>query len=496
VDTEKFAEAQSFYAAKDYRKSARLFLESIEKGTPVGNGPAYHMAGNSFMRLKRYSDASVVFEHALRDDTYQRHGSVEANLANAYVRTGDYGAAVAHYEAALAAGETEFAYKYYQGIAHAHMQQEQYKQAALAYKHAALDKNNPAPGKSLLNLGLAMMAAGDAPGAVEAYRAAIANPSYENKGRALLNMGVALHAQGKWREAIRALEEAQVLHGYGDSDLAQRTITDAQQRLAIEAQVEAADEALAAEEAQQAGGAVAPVAEADESVQSFTSMPVVADPQPAGDAAAQIQAQAQAQSDSPAAGTDSFAPLSEDPAFGQPQEVDQFFARSEREAAAVGREKARKQRGRFAWLKVTVLIIAICAVLGGGAAALYYTGQGIPSPRTTVIDLMEAYSKGASISPMWAYAAQNDIERQMVAIPISPDYTINKIETGATRSKVSVTVSLETGAKLDFTFALVREGIGWKIKEVAPDLAEGPDDELYGDSDNSPLYDLVPDQAQ
>jgi tetratricopeptide (TPR) repeat protein len=505
VNTEKFASGQQAYDAGDWRSAWHAFLEATEKGTPIGNGPAYHMAGNALLQLKRYSDAAVVFEHALRDDTYARRGAVEANLANAYLRLGDYSGAVAHYEAALSDSEPHCHYRYYLGIAQAFLKQEDYQQAALAYKHAALDEYNPNPGKALMNLGLVLMAGGNAKAAAEAYRAAIGSAGFTDKGRATLNLGIALHAQGKWRDAIRTLEEAQMLHGYADNDLAARTIADARQRQLIEDQVRAADETLAAGELDVADDIVA----GEIPVVPPTDVPATAIPDVSVAAA----------EDAPPA-ADATQPDETKPVFGAPParrrddadrspwsgvsldehagdtgsrgdvlplddagssdvfdtdntgviqvrdaDVEQYFGRTEREIAAEGRRRARETRKPLAWAKPLGIVLLVLAVMLGAGTALYMTGQGIPSPKTTVTDLMEAYNAGKDIAPMWLYDA-NDITRQMVVIPTSPDYTITEVTSGAATSTAQVSVQTTDGAAMDFTFELAREGIGWKIASV------------------------------
>ncbi|MDR1413030.1 MAG: tetratricopeptide repeat protein, partial [Actinomycetes bacterium] len=463
MNTAKFAEAQAAYKAGDYRRAARGFLEAIEKGTPVGNGPAYHMAGNSFMRLKRYSDAAVVFEHALRDDTYQRRAAVEANLANSYVKTGDYGAAVAHYEAALAALEGEDAdnagknaWKYYQGMGLAFMRREEYKQAALAYKHAALGEHNPAPGKALTNLGMAMMADGQPEAAIEAYRAALVSAGAVDRGRALLNLGVAYHTRGKYREAIRAIEEAQMLHGHSLGVLGERTLADARARLDIEKQVAASDAELenigvAGEDEVAGGGDGVVVAAVNNGAVNDTVVGV------AGDEVVALDVEDEAARVASMNGQETGQIVTG-------AAVDEFFERDEREIARTARREAH-QTHPFAWMKPVGIILIIVAVLAGGAYALYATGQGIPSPKTTVTDLLEAYNAGRDIAPMWLADAP-DITRQMVAIPASNDFTIVSVTTGANVSSAEIHITTEEGAKLLFEFHLAREGIGWKVRSV------------------------------
>ena len=438
MDTQKFTEAQEHYNAGDYRKSARLFLDAVEKGTPIGNGPAYHMAGNSFMRLKRYSDATVVFEHALRDDTYQRRSALEANLANAYVRTGEYDAAIAHYEAALALGDIENTYKLYLGTAQAYMRQQKFELAAVAYKHAALDPHNPTPGKSLLNLGLAMMAGGNAKGAIEAYQAALASPEYENKGRALLNSGIAYHSLGMWKNAIAAFEEAKLQSGYQESELAQSTLADARHRLALEDQVAEADQAI-------------------EDTVGEVDVDYV-DPYTTG-------LDSFADDDQPDALEDDIYPQRE-VRVGNAEDVERFFAMSEKEVTQHGLETLRKERGRFFWLKWLVFTVLFFGVLGGGGAVLYFTGQGYPSAETTVTNLLTSYSAGQSIAEYWTFDAQDNLENKMVIIPIPETFTIDHVERAAAYTTVRASIITAAEESLTFNFKLVREGIGWKVNEV------------------------------
>jgi len=480
VNTEKFSEAQEQYAAGDFRKSARLFLDAVEKGTPIGNGPAYHMAGNSFMRLKRYSDATVVYEHALRDDTYARHSAVEANLANAYVRTGEYDSAIAHYEAALNSGDAKNAYKLYQGTAQAYMQQQKFELAAIAYKHAALDSHNPTPGKSLLNLGLAMMASGNAEGAIEAYQTAVGCPGYENKGRALLNMGIAYHSLGKWEEAIKALEDAKMQPNYTESELAQGTLADARHRLELEGQVAETDQDIEVDD----DGMVDPI---EAYLADTAPAEPFYDPESEASAGADVDAGAQVLGDEK---TDSFVAVdgqtpppaqNHEVEVGKAEDVDRFFSLSETEVAKLGREKMKGERGRFFWVKWALIIVLLLGGLGGGAAALYFTGQGFPSAETTVTDLLESYSEGRSIAEYWTFGMQANIENKMVVVPPPESFTIDAVNSGPSQTTVRATIITVGEESFVFTFSLAREGIGWKVDGIVMEGMDGPSDLAIGD---------------
>ncbi|MCL2606555.1 MAG: tetratricopeptide repeat protein [Coriobacteriia bacterium] len=465
MDTQKFDQAQEHYDKGDYRKSARLFLDAIEKGTPIGNGPAYHMAGNSFMRLKRYDDAAVVFEHALRDDTYQRRGAIEANLATAYIRTKDYDNAVAHFEAAIAIGDSDNAYKLYQGIAQAYMMQEKFEPAAIAYKHAAVDINNPAPGKSLLNLGLAMMAGGNPKGAIEAYQTALTSPDYENKGRALANMGIAQHALGLWEDCVRSLEKAKLQDNYTESELARDILADAQHRIEIEEQVAESDQFVEDDD----------IDDTADSMEEYVA-----------ESAPTFAPDAEPDQDGWAGDFDEDVYPDREDDLGSEEDVERFFSRSEADAMRMGRDEHLAGRGRFFGLKIALVIMLVVTALVGGAAALFFTGQGYPSAEATVNDLLTEYAGGRNIAQFWTQNTPESIEGKMVVIPLPEDFTIDEVNLGPEHSTVRVSIHTAEEETLVFTFGLVREGIGWKVNEVVMEGLDGPS-ELAGDGDD--LYD-------
>jgi len=478
VNTQKFSEAQEWYSAGEYRKSARLFLDAVEKGTPVGNGLAYHMAGNSFMHLKRYSDAIVVFEHALRDDTYSRRGAVEANLASAYVREEDYNSAIAHYESALALGDEKNAYRYYQGTAQVYMKQGEFELAAVAFKHAALNPFNPTPGKTLLNLGLAMMASGSAKGAIEAYQAALSSPDYENKGRAMLNMGIAYHSLSKWQEAIDALEDARKQPGYQESEMARTTLEDAKYRLSLEAHVAAADETIKAQESVHEEETIDPVEAYMRGIPLDSG-----EPKGAGEANEAVTAPVVGHDDLDSADRDRPSLESDDAPgasasaggdlypqrevkVGNAEDVERFFAISDQEAAMQSKIELKKERSKFFWVKWALIIIVLVGGIGGGGAGLYFSGQGFPSAETTVTNLLESYATGHSISQYWTFDTQAEIEERMIVVPIPENFIVYNVDSGPSLTTVNVSVTASNGDIMFFTFHLVREGIGWKVDEI------------------------------
>lgn len=241
MNAEKFKNAKQAYDRGDYRSAARGFLESVEQGTPISNGAAYHMAGNALMKLRRHSDAVTAYNEALRDDSYLKHGAVEANLAQAELHLGNLNSALAHYEAALREPDYKNAYRCYLGVGEIMMQREEFESAAIAYRRAAVDKTNPDPGRALVNLGIALMAMGRAKDAAEAYKAALNVESYRNKGLVLSNLGIAYATFGEHRSAVIAFEEALELHDYQLNPRAQACYTASKNELRDEEKYNSAD---------------------------------------------------------------------------------------------------------------------------------------------------------------------------------------------------------------------------------------------------------------
>jgi len=427
VDRVKYEAANQLYREKNYRKAARLFLEAADKGTPLENGMAYHGAGNCFMRLARYHDAIVVFEQALRDDSYQKRGAVENSLGNAYLKHGDLSQALAHFEAALGEASTKEHYRSHQGLAQVYFKQRAFEQAALANKNAALDEGNPNPGAALVNLGLCLMALGQPKSAAEAYQAALGVEGYTNRGKALANLGMASYAQGELAAAKRALEEAQVMRHYPLSQAAIDALADCQTKL---------EQGIEREE---------PVTQAQQPMPGDPAVPGSAD-----GASADPE-------DLPDGSTGQ---------IGNLDEVDNFFALTDKEIVQQGKEELRRSRGLLRRLRPLLIIVVVLLVLGGAVAYTVLTGFGIPSRTTTLDALISAYNTGGSFGSYWTDDA-SEINRQMSALPLPTHYTIDSFETGPLTSTAKVSVRSGTGAKSGFRITFERVNTGWKVSAIS-----------------------------
>lgn len=460
MDSEKFKIAQTHYDAQDWRAAARGFLESTEAGTPIGNGPAYHLAGNSFMRLKRYSDAVTVYEHALRDDTYLRQAAVETNLANAYLKLGEYSLAIAHYQAAIDEPDAKALYKCYQGMGLAFMEQEEFHQAALSYRRAAVCKDNPEIGRALVNLGIALMALGRPADAVEAYKGALGTTTYKNKGLALQNLGLAYYGSNDYAAAIRSFDEATNLYNYSLSPVALAALEASRTSL-----VAFANEAPAEDTEQLIEPSIVDIS-VEEPVDASPELDLVAIspevvtadiPILAADLAGQVT-----NTFDNIATEDSELPFS----IGNHEDVDNFFARSEDDMRKMSKKANREKRKPFGWLKGFLIIVLIIGALAGGLHYAYYNGFGIPTSQEVVSKTLTAYGEG---KPYESYWSNPDVMvRQMAAVPVPLTFTIGETQIDGMRAIVTASAVPTSGNKIDFNFSLEREGIGWKIVGMQP----------------------------
>ncbi|MDF1541635.1 MAG: tetratricopeptide repeat protein [Anaerosomatales bacterium] len=434
MDQARFEEGQAAYAAKDYRAAAKAFLAAADRGE--GNGPAYHMAGNSLVRLRRFSDAVTVYRHAANDESYERRSAVQANLGAAHVALGEYAEAVRAYDVALEDPGYAGQFKALQGKAGALFEMGRIEEAATAYRQAALDGDNPDPGKALNNLGLCFMAMDRPTDAVEAYRAALGFDTYTGRGRALSNLGMAYHVIGRHEDAVRSFEKATELHGHELSETA---------RVAY---VTSAGQLRSPEQREIVEG------------WSTGEMPPVMIS--AGDTQGEREAKSKASPDA----TTSMPHPSGD-------EVDSFFRRTDEEMRERDRESRRSERQmrqseRNPWSAVIIVVLAVALVLGS-TAALFAMGIGYPTQRMTVAGMLEARASGNPVARYWVAVPTSDVDKEMAKLPPMKEFSIDSVERSPRTSLVTVTVTPESGAPLSYGITLAREGVGWKVTGVEND---------------------------
>lgn len=454
MDQAKYQEAQAAYDAGDYRTAAKAFLAAAGRGS-IGNGSAYHMAGNSLMRLRRHADAVTVYGHALRDETYDRRGPVQANLGAAYAALGELSEAIAAYEAALEEPGYTAPHRAWQGIAAAEMDRGRAEDAAHAYRKAALEESNPDPGKALVNLGLCFMALGRPVDAIEAYQAALGFDNYAGRGKALANLGQAYVVVGDYAEAVRAFEKATQLHGHSlspsardayDEALAatraEREVVDGWETGEMTAVVATGDEVSGWDT-----GALAALAADDSTVQPAEEPPVMDCPEARAGTA------------------DTAAHAADALGFGDEAAVSEFFSRTEEDMRVQDREarRARREGGSGTATRVAIAAGVAVVVLLVIFAAGYFAGFGWPTQASTANGLFVAYSKGEAVDRYWVAVPDKDVAREMAKVPPIEDFTIGPVKRGRDTSTVQVAVVPRKGGEMNYIVTLDREGVGWRV---------------------------------
>ena len=448
MDSKRFDAAKKLYDAGEYRDAAREFLACVDPDTTVGNGPAYHLAGNAMLRIKRHADACKLYELALADEAYDKRGAVEMNLATALLQDADYAAATTHYARALEESDLTSPHRANNGMGNALLKQGRYEDAAIAFRRAVLDEANPDPGKSLVSLGVCLAAAGKPEDAISAYRSAMGIPTFSGHGRALVNLGFAYTALHRWAEAISSFEEAE--HRYGATLSAEANAALGQARATMRGTVDSGEDTSPTAVIPE----VLPVGESDGTDVALIPADLPPTPIPARQPTGEIEQ-----------ATGVFS------ATGDGAGVEDYFQMSEKEAARRGREVARAQRSPFAWLKAVFTLVLILAGIGGAGTWVWTSGFGVPSGVEAVRSLMVAYNSGKPLESLWLSGSTN-ITREMAQIPAGSEYATGKIGYAGLGGTVDVTVTPEAGDPISFTFEIAREGIGWKVSNIEPALPE------------------------
>lgn len=417
MDETRLAAGEKAYEAGDWTAAAREFLGATA-GEIQGSGYAFHRAGNALMKLKRLDDACAVYERALADGSYEDRAAVARNMGTACMSLGKHEDAAAAFRRAIDEPADENRYKALQGLGGALYELGETEAAAEMYRQAAIELHNPDPGKALNNLGLCQMALDRPEDAVQSYQAAVDLREYKGRGRAAANLGTAYAALGMHEHAVSAFERARDEFGH--------ELTGA---------------------AEAAYGASLGACASVERVDGWST----------GEMAAVVP--------SDAARGKAF----DDDAVDD--DVTGFFARTDEEMKVADREARRKDRSERRERKplwVSLLVWGAVAVLVAGAIiAAYMMGYGYPTQQMTVNGALGAYEAGEDVGSYWVAVPASDVDKAMSGLPPTwESYSIDSVQRTARASTADVTVIHEQGGQITYQFALVREGVGWKINGV------------------------------
>lgn len=156
-----------------------------------------------------------------------------------------------------------------------------------------------------------------------------------------------------------------------------------------------------------------------------------------------------------------------------------FFSVKEEDLVAQDK-KARKERKvrrkkSHRGLKVFLTILIILLIAAGAAGFAYYRGYGFPTQQSVVEDLFEAGASGKDISPYLESGLSSDERAQIKdLLPTgSSNVSIYGLDKSISKSTAMVTATLSAGGEQSYKISLVRDGITWKVKSVAPVYASG-----------------------
>lgn len=432
MNNDLFQQARSAYVSKDYSAALNLFTECLQDASsellPGEAGLLYHQIGNCLVKLGDPNEAIQAYSRAAGDVGYDAAGSVYYNLGMVYASQNDYEDASAYFQKAVDDPNYATPYKAYQGLGNSQLKLGKSAEAGAAFRSAALDQANPDPVKALLNLGICFMALDRPMDAIASYESALQfEMPAAQRNKIFANMGQAYVAAGKMSRAVRAFESALSDKTYVFNDAAN---VDYQRAVA----------AVAAGNADEPDEQ--PLPEADLSGLDVSTSGVLY-----SDASQQPDfALAEAQ-------TTVMEPVStQDSTFFDPIEGSGF---PEWESG-----KKKRHRG----LKVFVVMLVLVLVVAGAGIFAYTQGMGYPSKDEVVAQLFQD-PENAEVYASSVDEAQRQHIQDLVVVEQSPQVLgqTNELNT----AHVYVNVRTVEDADIPYDVTLVRDGIGWKVSNVA-----------------------------
>lgn len=438
MNNEIFQQARSAYVTKRFDVALEKFTECLQD-TSVSKAPGelgllYHQIGNCLVKLNDPNEAIHAYSQAMIDESYDALGSVSYNLGMVYASQGDFEDAITNFQAALDDSRYPAPYKAYQAMGNSLMKLGKSAEAGAAYRNAALDEMNPDPTKALLNLGVCFMALDRPMDAIASYESALQfDMTPETRNKLFANMGQAYVADGKMDKAVRAFESALADKTYVFNDAAN---VDYQRAVAAVA-----------------SGATGEYEPAPVTPQNdLSGLDVPGDGVP-------IEAQPLSPSEM---GTTQISETSIMRSIAEAEQNSDFFNNQQPDFQdwTQGVKKKHRHRG----LKIFLVILFLLVIIGGAGTFAYVQGIGFPSQQ----DQVSALFNDPSNADVYA-ASLDDTAKDRIGDMIVPSSavvvngTINNLST----ADVYITATTPQGGEVPYQVSLVRDGVGWKISNVA-----------------------------
>ena len=147
-----------------------------------------------------------------------------------------------------------------------------------------------------------------------------------------------------------------------------------------------------------------------------------------------------------------------------------FFSLSEEDILAQDKKDRKvRRKHRHTGLKVFLVILVLLAALCGGGVFAYTQGYGWPTQQSVIEGIFSAKAQGTSGNiKQYITSTVDDKKVQEISntLPSSGTPTISDLTKTATTSTAHVTVNTGSNGNIEYTIALVRDGIGWKVSDV------------------------------
>jgi len=131
-------------------------------------------------------------------------------------------------------------------------------------------------------------------------------------------------------------------------------------------------------------------------------------------------------------------------------------------------ERKVRRKHRHAGLRVFITFVVILILLVCAAGFAYYKGYGWPTQQSVIESLFDAQTNGGDLT-QYVSGSVSDATLQSIesTIPSGASLAVTGTDQSMTNSTVYLTATLAAGGKQDFTVALVRDGISWKVTDVS-----------------------------